>query len=73
MGRSLEVWTTEPCIQVWTGGTLTAPHGPRSCVALEAQHAPDSPNRPQFPSTVLRPGDVFASTTVFRFGVGAPG
>lgn len=67
-GRSLEVWTTEPCIQVWTGGTLPAPYGPRSAVALETQHAPDSPNHPEFPSTVLRPRDVFASTTVFRFG-----
>ncbi len=67
-GRSLEVLTTEPCVQVWTGGTLAAPHGPRSCIALETQHAPDSPNKPQFPSTVLRPGDLFASTTVFRFG-----
>lgn len=66
-GRSLEVWTTEPCLQVWTGGTLAPPHGPRSCVALETQHAPDSPNRPEFPSTVLHPGDLFASTTVFRF------
>jgi len=67
-GRSLEVWTTEPCVQVWTGGTLGAPHGPGSCVALETQHAPDSPNRPEFPSTVLRPGGLFVSTTVFRFG-----
>ena len=66
-GRSLEVSTTEPCLQVWTGGTLKAPHGPGSCVALESQHAPDSPNRPLFPSTVMRPGDLFASTTVFRF------
>ncbi len=67
-GRSLEVWTTEPCLQVWTGGTLAAPPGPRSCIALETQHAPDSPNRPEFPSTVLHPGDLFASTTIFRFG-----
>jgi aldose 1-epimerase len=66
-GRTLEVWTTEPCLQVWTGGTLTAPYGPGSGIALETQHAPDSPNRPHFPSTALRPGDVFESTTVFRF------
>lgn len=71
-GRSLEVWTTQPCIQVWTGGTLPPPYGPGSCIALETQHAPDSPNRPQFPSTVLRPGDVFAATTVFRFGEATP-
>ena len=67
-GRSLEVWTTEPCVQLWTGGTLAAPHSPGSCIALETQHAPDSPNQPRFPSTVLRPGDLFVSTTVFRFG-----
>lgn len=71
-GRTLEVWTTEPCLQVWTGGTLAAPHGPGSCVTLETQHAPDSPNRPQFPSTILRPGDLFASTTVFRFSDASP-
>lgn len=65
-GRSLEVWTTEPCLQLWTGGTLAAPYGPRSCVAVETQHAPDSPNQPRFPSTVLRPGETFASRTAFR-------
>lgn len=68
-GRSLEVWTTEPCLQLWTGGTLEPPYGAGSCVALETQHAPDSPNRPELPSTVLRPGELFTSTTVFRFGV----
>jgi aldose 1-epimerase len=67
-GRSLEVWTTEPCLQVWTGGALAAPYGPRCCIALETQHAPDSPNQPRFPSTVLRPGNLFTSTTVYRFG-----
>ncbi len=67
-GRSLEVWTTQPCLQLWTGGALTPPHEPGSCVALETQHAPDSPNQPRFPSTTLRPGETFASTTVFRFG-----
>ena len=66
-GRTLEVWTTEPCLQVWTGGTLHPPYDPGSGIALETQHAPDSPNRPGFPSVVLRPGDVFESTTVFRF------
>jgi aldose 1-epimerase len=66
-GRTLELWTTEPCLQVWTGRTLSDPYGPGSGIALETQHAPDSPNRPHFPSTVLRPGDEFESTTVFRF------
>ncbi len=67
-GRSLEVWTTEPCMQVWTGGALPAPYGAGCCVALETQHAPDSPNRPEFPTTILAPGRQFGSTTVFRFG-----
>jgi aldose 1-epimerase len=66
-GRTLELRTTEPCLQVWTGGTLSDPYGPGSGMALETQHAPDSPNRPQFPSTVLRPGEVLDSTTLFRF------
>jgi aldose 1-epimerase len=72
-GRTLEVWTTEPCLQVWTGTSLEEPYGPGSCVALETQHAPDSPNRPSFPTTILRPGDVFGSTTLFRFDGPASG
>jgi aldose 1-epimerase len=63
-GRVLEVRTTEPGIQIFTGyqagGSLTG-------LALETQHFPDSPNRPAFPSTVLRPGQVFKSMTVFAF------
>ena len=66
-GRSLEVWTTEPCLQIWTGRTLRSPHAPGSGVALETQHAPDSPNQAAFPSTVLRPGETFESTTTFGF------
>ncbi|WP_406099181.1 aldose epimerase family protein [Streptomyces sp. NBC_01013] len=73
--RVMEVWTTEPGIQVYTAnqldGTLAAPGGERherhSAVCLETQHLPDSPNRPDHPGTVLRPGDVFASRTEFRF------
>jgi aldose 1-epimerase len=73
-GRRLEVWTTEPALQVYTGndldGSLRGPSGvpydPRAGVALETQHAPDSPNQPSYPSTVLRPGDVFTSTTIYR-------
>jgi len=60
-GRTLEVLTTEPGIQVYTGTAL-------DCIALETQHFPDSPNRPAFPSTTLRPHEAFASTTVYRFG-----
>ncbi|MFF5422382.1 aldose epimerase family protein, partial [Streptomyces misionensis] len=45
------------------------PFGPCAGVALETQHFPDSPNRPEFPSTVLRPGEEFVSTTVYGFSV----
>jgi aldose 1-epimerase len=76
-GRTLDVSTTEPGIQVYTGnfldGTITGkagrvyPH--RSGFCLETQHYPDSPNQPAFPSTVLRPGQEYKTTTVFTFGV----
>jgi aldose 1-epimerase len=60
-GRVLEVLTTEPSLQLYTGN----PNG----FALETQHFPDSPHHPEFPSTVLRAGERFESTTVFRFFV----
>jgi aldose 1-epimerase len=73
-GRELEVFTTEPGIQFYSGnfldGTLRGTSGrtyrQSDGFALETQHFPDSPNHPEFPSTVLRPGDVFESTTVYR-------
>ena len=76
-GRKVEVWTTEPCIQVytsnWSDYNQTAKGGEhlsfRCGVALETQHAPDSPNKPQFPSTILRPGETYRTSTEFRFGV----
>lgn len=76
-GRTLEVSTTEPGIQFYSGnfldGTVTGKGGRayayRSGLALETQHFPDSPNQPQFPSTVLRPGATYRSQTVFAFGV----
>jgi aldose 1-epimerase len=75
-GRTLQVDTTEPGVQFYTGNKLTgAPgklghaYGPRSGFCLETQHFPDAPNQPGFPSTILRPGDTFRSTTVFTFGV----
>jgi aldose 1-epimerase len=61
-GRRLEVHTTEPGLQVYTGELLAAP---RTGLALETQHFPDSPNRPEFPSTVLRPGDELRSATTY--------
>jgi aldose 1-epimerase len=74
-GRTLEISTTEPGLQLYTGNGLDRGRPgkggyayPRyAAVALETQHFPDSPNKPQFPSTVLRPGDEFLSTTVYRF------
>ena len=76
-GRVLEVLTSEPGIQLYSGnqldGTLTGPggavYGRRTGLALETQHYPDTPNQPGFPSTVLRPGQVYQSATVYRFSV----
>ncbi|MBS02352.1 MAG: galactose-1-epimerase [Gammaproteobacteria bacterium] len=63
-GPVLEVFTTEPGLQVYTANHLS-PVGQAVC--LETQHLPDSPNRPDYPSTTLRPGEVFRSSTTFRF------
>jgi aldose 1-epimerase len=76
-GRSLEVLTTEPGIQFYSGnfldGSVTGKggsvYGRRTAFCLETQHYPDSPNKPQFPSVVLRPGETYQSTTIFRFGI----
>ena len=76
-GRLLTIVTSEPGIQFYSGnfldGTLTGKAGARypkrSGFCLETQHYPDSPNHPAFPSTILRPGKVLKSTTVFQFGV----
>ncbi|MFE0367366.1 aldose epimerase family protein [Streptomyces tendae] len=68
-GRSLTVATTEPGLQLYTADHLGEPFAPGDGIALETQHFPDSPNRPGFPSTVLRPGEVFRSETVYGFSV----
>jgi len=76
-GRTLEVHTTEPGIQLYTGnlldgtliGTSGYPYRQGDCIALETQHFPDAPNNQDFPSTVLRPGTIYRSTSVFRIGV----
>lgn len=68
-GRLLTVATTEPGLQLYTANHLSAPFTRGAGVALETQHFPDSPNRPDFPSTVLRPGEVFRSETVYGFSV----
>jgi aldose 1-epimerase len=73
-GRVLEVLTTEPGVQLYTGnhirsftGVGGAVFGRHGGFCLETQHYPDSPNKPQFPSCILRPGQVFRSRTVFKF------
>ena len=74
-GRVMEVWTTEPGVQLYTGnfldGTLTGKSGQayqrRSGFCLETQHYPDSPNKPNFPTTKLKKGSVFRSVTIYRF------
>ncbi len=74
-GRVLEVSTTQPGVQFYTGnfldGTVTGKHGHvykrRYGFCLETQHFPDSPNHPDFPSTILKPGETFKSETVFKF------
>jgi aldose 1-epimerase len=74
-GRVMEVLTTEPAIQFYSGNFLNGtvngiggePYGHRSGLCLETQHFPDSPNQPSFPSTVLRPGERYQSTTLYRF------
>ena len=73
-GRVLEIATTEPAVHVYSGNYLDATivgsgggvYRQTDGLALETQHFPDSPNQPAFPSTVLRPGEELASTTVFR-------
>jgi aldose 1-epimerase len=74
-GRIMDVLTTEPGMQFYSGNYLNGktigksgqPHAYRSGLALETQHFPDSVNQPNFPSTVLRPGESYRSTTVYRF------
>jgi aldose 1-epimerase len=74
-GRVMEIHTTEPGLQFYSGnfldGSLPGAHGQAirqgDGLCLETQHFPDSPNRPDFPSTVLRPGETYRSTTVHRF------
>ena len=75
-GRSLDVFTTEPGIQFYTGNHLDgvagkggATYSRRSGLCLETQHFPDSPNKPDFPSTIVKPGTPYTSHTVWRFSV----
>ncbi len=76
-GRTMEVLTTEPAVQFYTGnfldGTTTGKAGviykKRNGLCLETQHFPDSPNHNNFPSTILKPGQTYKTTTIYKFGV----
>jgi aldose 1-epimerase len=74
-GRTLEMWTTEPAVQFYSGNFLKGQGGKSGLVynkhaglCLEAQHYPDSPNQPSFPSTILEPGQTYTQTTIYKFG-----
>ena len=75
-GRFMEVLSTEPGMQFYTGNFLDgsergkggAVYAYRNGLCLETQHYPDTPNQPQFPTTLLRPGEVYSTTTIYRFG-----
>lgn len=78
-GRTMEVWTTEPCLQLFTANTLDgitgldrgkngAVHALHTSLCLEAQFPPDAPNHSHFPSTILHPGASRTGRTVYRFG-----
>ena len=76
-GREMEVYTTQPGMQFYSGNFLDGSvkgkggvaYGRRSAFCLETQHFPDSPNQPSFPSTVLKPGQTYHEVTVFKFSV----
>jgi aldose 1-epimerase len=75
-GRVMEVYTTEPGVQFYTGNFLNGrlantkggvKYGQHAALCLETQHFPDSPNKPNFPSTILKPGETYKTTTVYKF------
>ncbi len=76
-GRVMEIYTTEPGLQFYSGnfldGTARGKHGVayrhRYGFAMETQHFPDSPNEPAFPSTILHPGEEYRSRTIYRLTV----
>ena len=75
-GRTMEVYTTQPGVQLYTAKGLSdrfktggVGYGPYHGFCLETQHYPDAPNRPDFPSTVLRPGETYRHVTIHKFGV----
>jgi aldose 1-epimerase len=74
-GRTMEVWTEEPGLQFYCGNFLDGtnvgksgrPYKFRNGFCLETQHYPDSPNQPAFPSTILRPGEKYQTSTIYKF------
>jgi len=79
-GRAMRVYTSEPGMQVYTGKRYFQPNGQpladvaalkHNAVCFETQHFPDAVNHPNFPSTILRPGETFKSSTAYRFSAGA--
>ncbi|HZD55110.1 MAG TPA: hypothetical protein VE136_00180, partial [Anaerolineales bacterium] len=76
-GRTLDIWTDQPGIQFYAGnfldgtlyGTSNRAYRQSDGLALETQHYPDSPNHPDFPSTVLLPGETYQTTTIYEFAV----
>jgi aldose 1-epimerase len=76
-GRVMEVWSTEPALQFYSGnfldGTIAGKGGwayqKHSAFCMEPQHYPDSPNKPQFPTTELKPGQTYKNTIIYRFSV----
>ena len=76
-GRAMDLYTTQPGVQLYTGNWLDGSdigkgnkaYGARSALCLETQNFPDSPNKPDFPSTLLRPGEVYRHTIVYNFYV----
>jgi aldose 1-epimerase len=79
-GRVMKVETTQPGVQLYTARGLNdrlkgggKPYGPYHGLCLETQHYPDSPNKPAFPTTLLRPGEAYRQVTVHRFGIAASG
>ncbi len=76
-GIVMETYTTEPGVQLYTGNWMTGHfagknrqrYPARAALCLETQHFPDSPNKPEYPSTVIRPGEVFKSKTIYKFAI----
>ncbi|NOY97160.1 MAG: galactose-1-epimerase, partial [Chlorobi bacterium] len=76
-GRKMEIFTTEPGIQFYGGnfmdgsdiGKSGKPYNYRESFALETQHFPDSPNNSSFPSIILRPGEVYHTSSIYKFSV----